>query len=194
MRTVVWVGLFALLLALVGVLLYLNFVAPPRPPALAGTPAGTPAAGAQSPTPARGRVRIVLYFQGADVGLLFPEEREVDVSADSSARARRVLEELARGSTAELLPTLPAGTHVREVYFDSHGVAHVDFSREIRDNHPGGSAEELLTVESVVHSLSRNVPEVRAVHFLVNGRAATTLAGHVDLTLPLAPDAQWLGQ
>jgi len=133
--------------------------------------------------------RLMLYFQGADVGLLFPEERAAEPARDGHQRARQVLAELDKGPTKDLLPTVPEGTEVREIYFDSSGVAYVDFSRELRDNHPGGSSEELMTIESIVNTLARNVPQVQAVRFLVDGRAVTTLTGHVNLSIPLRPSS-----
>ena len=44
-----------------------------------------------------------------------------------------------------------------------------------------------MTVDSVVNSVTANVPEVHTVQFLVEGRQVQTLAGHLDLSLPLAP-------
>ena len=193
---------FAVLILTVLVLLYLNFGSPvarpgPRPAAPPPSPTRTaamPTAATLAPAPARatpggpGR-RVVLYFQGADVGLLFAEEREAEAGTDDNARARRVLEELIAGPRKDLLPTLPPGTRVREVYFDAAGTTYVDFSREIVTRHIGGSSEELMTVDSVVNSLARNLPQVRAVVFLVEGKPVVTLAGHVDLGEPLYPSS-----
>ena len=223
---------FAVLLILVGVLLYLNFFSATARAPRAGQPraSGAPSpghasagptsrpGGASSPrvkassvtspspapaaaspaaiaTPSRpaGRVmKLVLYFQGPDVGLLFPEEREVEETPDGNLRARAVLEELTKGPRKDLLPTVPVGTRVREVYFDVSGVAFVDFSRELRDRHPGGAAEELLTIDSIVNSLARNVPQVLAVQFLIEGRTVASLAGHVDLSAPVRPESDRL--
>jgi hypothetical protein len=197
-------SVFAVLVIAVVALVYLNFGAPAAPapqaaatrPRATATPAarpGGPGAPPSSPTPpaparpVAGKTRIVLYFQGADVGMLFPEEREADDRQDGNARARLVLEELARGPKKDLLPTIPEGTGVREVYFDAAGTAYVDFTRGLRDNHRGGSVEELMTVESIVNTLARNVPEVQSVQFLIEGKTVLTLAGHVDLSLPLRP-------
>jgi hypothetical protein len=71
------------------------------------------------------------------------------------------------------------------VYVSEQGVAFVDFSRELVAAHPGGSLNELLTVYSVVDALTANLPAVRAVQLLVDGREVDTLAGHVDLRRPL---------
>ena len=202
---------FAVLLGLVGLLLYLNFFAPlPEPGEPSGRPTPATMAGPSPPPPlprtrppalpdgapgdqtAGRRMTVVLYFQSEESGLLLPEERQVEERTDANSRARIILEELLSGPT-DGLPTIPEGTRVREVYFDSSGVAYVDFSRELRDNHGGGSAEELMTIDSVIHSLSRNLPQVQSVQFLIEGRPIATLTGHVDLTRPLYPSSDRLG-
>ena len=58
----------------------------------------------------------------------------------------------------------------------------------------GGSDEELMTVDSIVNSLARNVPQVQAVQFLIEGHPVSTLAGHVDLTAPLRAAGDRLAQ
>jgi len=63
--------------------------------------------------------------------------------------------------------------------------AYVDLSREIRDHHPGGAKQELITIYSMVNSLILNIPEIETVKILVEGKEETTLAGHVDLRFPL---------
>ena len=58
--------------------------------------------------------------------------------------------------------------------------------------HSGGSLDELFTVYALVNALTASVPEVTAVQILVGGREADTLAGHVDLRQPLAPNLTWV--
>jgi hypothetical protein len=41
---------------------------------------------------------------------------------------------------------------------------------------------ELLAVYALVNSLTQSIPEVRQVRFLLDGREAQTLAGHIDLS------------
>ena len=45
---------------------------------------------------------------------------------------------------------------------------------------------------AVVNSLTANFPAVKRVQILVEDRQVTTLAGHVDLTRPLASDMTFL--
>jgi hypothetical protein len=63
----------------------------------------------------------------------------------------------------------------------------IDFSRELRDNHPGGSAAERATVDAILRTIALNFPEVRACTLLVAGEQVETLAGHLALDRPLDP-------
>ncbi len=51
-----------------------------------------------------------------------------------------------------------------------------------------GSSEEVGAVQSLVLTVTRNLPSVTRVILLVGGEPIETLAGHVDLTHPLLPD------
>jgi hypothetical protein len=51
-----------------------------------------------------------------------------------------------------------------------------------------GSSEELAAVQSLVLTVTRNLPAVTRVILLVGGEPVETLAGHVDLTHPIPPD------
>ena len=51
-----------------------------------------------------------------------------------------------------------------------------------------GSSEELAAVQSLVLTVTKNLPAVTRVILLVSGEPVETLAGHVDLTHPIPPD------
>lgn len=170
----------------------------PRWAAILRSPAAVPPEGEEAePTPspegppageAARRIRVRLYFEAPDRGALLPEEREVVYSSDLAAQLRTVVEELAKGSTTGLLPTLSPGTRVLEVFVRRDGVAYVDLSGEAASGLPGGSQPELLAVYSVVNTVVTNFPATSRVQILVNDQAVASLAGHVDLSRPLAPD------
>lgn len=140
------------------------------------------------PAAAGRRINVRLYFEAPDREGLLPEEREVAFSADLARQLRNVLEELAKGSTSGLVPTLPAGTRVLEVFVQARGVAWVDLSSEATTGLPGGSKAELLTVYSIVNTIVTNFPAVSRVRIVVNDQPVTSLGGHVDLSRPLPPD------
>ncbi|MFN7989748.1 MAG: hypothetical protein U0529_19905 [Thermoanaerobaculia bacterium] len=51
-----------------------------------------------------------------------------------------------------------------------------------------GASEEVGAAQSLVLTVTKNLPAVTHVILLVGGEPAETLAGHVDLTHPLLPD------
>ena len=51
-----------------------------------------------------------------------------------------------------------------------------------------GSSEEVGATQSLVLTVTKNLPAVSRVILLVGGEPVETLAGHVDLTHPLLPD------
>ena len=73
---------------------------------------------------------------------------------------------------------------LRALYLDASSTATVDLSaaspnqKEIR----ASAEDELLAVYALVNTLIQNVPEIRQVRLLVDGREAQTLAGHIDLS------------
>jgi hypothetical protein len=155
-------------------------------PAPAPPPEGEEAASAQQ------KINVKLFFAAADQPALLIEDREVAYSADLARQVRTVVEELVKGPQKGLVGTLPAETRVIDSFVTAAGVAYVDLSKEATEKHPGGSRNELLSVYSIVNSLTSNFPAVKRVQILVEDRQVPTLAGHVDLTHPLASDLTYL--
>jgi hypothetical protein len=133
------------------------------------------------------RISVRLYFEAPSGEGLVSEEREIAFSEELTTQLRTVVEELVRGPTGGLVPTLPPGTRVVEVFVTARGVAYVNLSGEATGL-PGGSRAELLTVYSVVNSLVVNFPAVSRVQILVEDRLAPSFAGHVDVSRPLPAD------
>ena len=73
---------------------------------------------------------------------------------------------------------------LRALYLDASSIATVDLSaaspnqKEIR----ASAEDELLAVYALVNTLTQNLPEIRQVRILMDGREAQTLAGHIDLS------------
>ncbi len=126
------------------------------------------------------KITIVLYF-GKD-GYLVAERRTIPKTLGI---ARAAIHELIKGPTAEsgLDPSIPPGTRLRDIKIKD-GLATVDFSEEIQSKHPGGSAGESITVDSIVNCLTQ-FPSVQEVQILIEGRVVETLAGHLDISKPL---------
>lgn len=128
------------------------------------------------PNPTERKVEITLYFAGPQASYVFPEKRTVRLR-DGVSLAQIIVEELIKGPrTKELAPTLPEGTKILSVDVND-GIAYVNLSKEVKTNHSGGSAGELMTLASVVNSLTE-LDAVDRVQFLVEGRIEESIWGH----------------
>jgi spore germination protein GerM len=70
----------------------------------------------------------------------------------------------------------------------SNGTATIDFSKELKLNHPGGSSAELQTIYAIVNSITLNITDISTVRILIGGERHDTLAGHIFIRLPLSAD------
>ena len=130
----------------------------------------------------RNRRDVVLFFQDARSDFLGSERRQIFLTASTTDQAKQIVVELINGpQRSSLLPTIPPETHLLGVYLDRHGTAYVDLSEEAVAFHPGGSAEELATIFSLVNSLTYNLRKVKRVRILIGGDERETLKSHLDL-------------
>lgn len=141
-----------------------------------------------APDEAGNQREVTLFFQSAESDDLVPEVRKIFLTESITDQARQTVKELIGGPQGRLLPTLPAGTELREIYLANDGTAYVDFSKALVDRHSGGSSAEIATVFSLVDTLTFNFPEIRRVRFLVEGQELSTLKEHLDLSRAYVAD------
>ncbi|MCK4308580.1 MAG: GerMN domain-containing protein [Candidatus Atribacteria bacterium] len=140
------------------------------------------------PVPTEEIVEVNLYFSDSQAMHLVPEKRKI---SQIPSLARQAVIELIKGpENSDLYPTIPEGTQVNEVYI-ADDIVYVDLSEEIFKNHPGGSSGELMTVYSIVNTLTE-IPPIKGVQILVEGNEMKTLAGHIDISMPLLRDEDWI--
>jgi spore germination protein GerM len=145
--------------------------------------------------PAVPRIKATLFFASADGRGLLAVEQEIPLAEGTVAQARSLVEaQLAATPPAPLVNTIPAGTTLRGLYVSSRNEAFVDLDAAVRQKHPGGSMNELLTVFTIVNAIITNLPDVQSVQLLIDGREVDTLAGHVDLRRPLRKNDSLISQ
>ena len=133
-------------------------------------------------------VEVNLYFSDSQAMYLIPEKRKI---SQIPSLARQAVIELINGpGNSDLYPTIPEGTQVNEVYI-ADDIVYIDLSEEIFKNHPGGSSGELMTVYSIVNTLTEISP-IKGVQILVEGNEMKSLAGHIDISMPLLRDEDWI--
>ncbi len=127
---------------------------------------GTAAAGDRSAADEQ-RKTAILYFGSENADVLMPEEREILVkSGDTEEKV--LFEELQKGPSGSGLPSpIPEGTRLLSVSTEGDTCT-IDLSREFIDNHPGGSAGELMTIYSIVNTMTQ-LDNIEKVQFLIEG-------------------------
>lgn len=127
--------------------------------------------------------RVSLYLAHDDPGVVRREEVSIALPAgDPAQRGREILhallgEYVKRPSSHELA----AGADVKDVFLIGDNTAVIDTTAAFADGHRSGVLVETLTVASLVTTLTANLPDVRQVKILVDGKERETLAGHADL-------------
>jgi hypothetical protein len=140
----------------------------------------------------RGMVRekkgILLYFSDREGEYLIGEKRQILKRDDIEEEAEEVINELIKGPKGRLIPTLPTQTKLLDLKLGEEGVAQVNFNKALSKDHPGGSSAEMMTLYSVVNSLALNFPQIKRVQILIDGKTIETIAGHLSLKKPVAPN------
>lgn len=126
---------------------------------------------------------VYLYFGDSQAMGFNLEERTID-----AVTPERLVEELINGPAFEQnMRTIPDGTKLIDIKVED-SIAFVNFSREMTDNHWGGSAGESMTIGSIVNTLALNEGiGIEKVQILIEGEKIETLAGHIDTSVPLEP-------
>ena len=159
-------------------------------PALPTAAAAAPSPVSAAPAPQGRKIKAQLFYVSDDGMRLVGVERDVPYAETAVDQAREILNAQVAPAAAPLVSAVPAGTVVRALFLTDGGQAYVDLSRDVVTAHPGGSLNEMLTIYTIVHALTFNLPAVTAVQLLVDGKEVDTLAGHVDLRRPLSKNVR----
>ena len=151
-----------------------------------GSTSTVSAAPATTPAPPGRKIKARLFYVSDDGQHLTSVEREVAYGEGAVAQAREIVAAEIAAVAEPLVSPIPPGTTLRAIYISDGGDAYVDLSREVSTAHLGGTTTEQLTVYAIVDALTVNLPAVKAVQILVDGKEQDTLAGHIDLRRPRA--------
>lgn len=184
MRTII----FAFVVTVAAGIILLSYYGDRLPSTL--RPFSHPAPTAPAATPQRPQAlfkEISLYFSEED-GMYLKTERRRIKTADTETEAKEVLRELLGGPhDPRLASAIPEGTRLKR-FFIKKTTAYVDLSKDVMEKHQGGSEGELQTIYSIVNTITLNFPEIQDVQILIEGKTESTLAGHIDISYPLAVD------
>ena len=135
------------------------------------------------PVQAASTRKVHLYFANREGRFLQAEERKIQATDTGSAIEAIVSALLEGPEDAKLVSTIPADSKLLHTFLTDDGTAYVDLNPELSLLHPGGVTAERLTIYAIVNSLVLNLDSVERVQLLLEGKPASTLAGHLDIRL-----------
>jgi tmRNA-binding protein len=133
-----------------------------------------------------------IYFSDPQERFLIPEKRYVFKENDTAAQAKEIVKALLEGSKAGLVNTFPAGVSLRDVKVVDAEIALVNFSKSLTKLHQGGSTAEMATIYSLTNSITQNVPAIKKVKILVEGKELSSIKGHISTQKAFSPDLELL--
>jgi hypothetical protein len=137
---------------------------------------------------------VTLYFSDANERFLVPEKRFIQKKETPVQQAGEIVKALLDGSKTGKVNTFPPEVTFKDAKIENNSTIFVSFSKNLVQNHPGGSASEMATVYSLTNSLTANIPEIKAVRILIEGREVETLKGHISLKQPFSFNREYLAQ
>jgi hypothetical protein len=135
------------------------------------------------------RKAFEIYFSDSQERFLIAEKRFMFKEEDPAQQAKEIVKALLDGSKTGHVNTFPGNVVLRDVKVDKDGVAHVSFSDHLIKLHPGGSTSEMATIYSLTNTLTKNVPAIKAVKILVEGKELPSIKGHISTLAAFVPDA-----
>jgi hypothetical protein len=129
-----------------------------------------------------------IYFSDTQERFLVAEKRYIYKEEDAAGQAKEIVKALLDGSKTGNVNTFPANVALKDVKVDKDGVAQVNFSANLTKLHPGGSTAEMVTIYSLTNTLTANVPAIKAVKIIIEGKELPSIKGHISTVNPFRPD------
>lgn len=127
-------------------------------------------------------LNIVVYYPD-EQGMKLAAVKRV-INTDKSDKYTAAIQSLMQKPAEKgLTAIIPKQAKLKSVRVKGD-TAYVDFSQDLVRHFAGGSTGEEMLVGSIVNTLT-NFSEIKKVQILIEGKPAESLAGHMDLTVPL---------
>ena len=153
-----------------------------------------PPVGGRTDNGSKEKIAVTLYFSDANERFLVPEKRFLGKSKTTVEQAGEIVKAVLEGSKTGKVNTFPSEVKLKDLKIEKNQTAFVSFSKNLIQNHPGGSTSEMATVYSLTNSLTANIPEIKAVRILIEGKEVDSLKGHVSLKQSFSFNREYLAQ
>ncbi len=143
-----------------------------------------PASGKYTAAKKKDKHEVTLFFSDANERFLVPEKRFISKEKEPEEQAQEMVKALVAGSKTGLVGTFPEKAELRSVKMEGGDMLLVNFRESLVANHPGGSAAEMATIYSLTNTLTVNIPVIKRVKILIEGKERESLKGHIGLKNP----------
>jgi hypothetical protein len=133
---------------------------------------------------------VKIYFSDQQERFFKSEKRFVNKESDNALQAKEIVKALLDGSKNGLVNTFPKGVTVRDVKVSGDGIALVSFSKDLIKSYEGSSASEMATIYSLTDSITQNIPGIKKVKILVEGKEIPSIKGHISTKKAFSPDLE----
>jgi hypothetical protein len=133
---------------------------------------------------------VKIYFSDQQERFFKSEKRFVNKESDNALQAKEIVKALLDGSKNGLVNTFPKGVAVRDVKISNDGIALVSFSKDLIKSYEGSSASEMATIYSLTNSITQNIPGIKKVKILVEGKEVPSIKGHISTWKAFSPDLE----
>ena len=142
----------------------------------------------------REKQKVQLYFSDSNERFLASEVRYIPKRKRINGKAEELVRALVEGPKTDLVKTFPEKTKFQSVKVAKNGTAYVSFSKNLTELHPGGSTSEITTIYSLTNTLILNIPNIKRVKLLIDGKELKTIKGHIDTRHPFTLNRELLAQ
>ena len=123
-----------------------------------------------------------VYFADKKKLVLKSVKKKFASTLDSHKLGLEIIRTLIEGpQLSHLEATWPKDAKVNSFFITDDGKAYIDLNLEPGMMENMDTQSELLAIYSMVNSLTLNIPKIKMVKILIQGKDALTLAGHIDL-------------
>ncbi len=123
-----------------------------------------------------------IYYADSQKTFLTSIKRRFASTLDSHGLGLEIINALIQGpGVSHLEPTWPKEVQVNSFFITDDKKAYVDLNITPQMVTHMDTRAELLAIYSLVNSLTVNIPKIKMVKILIQGKDALTLAGHIDL-------------
>jgi hypothetical protein len=143
-----------------------------------------PASGKYTTAKKKDKQEVTLFFSDANERFLVPEKRFISREKEPDEQAAEMVKALVAGSKTGLVGTFPEKAELQSVKMEGGDMLIVSFRESLAANHPGGSAAEMATIYSLTNTLTVNIPVIKRVKILIEGKERESLKGHIGLKNP----------